>query len=218
MNETYTATELEEIKRLHGMWLTDEEGGKRANLSFADLRLANLRGADLSFANLSSADLSSAALSFADLRLANLRGADLSFADLSSADLSSADLSSADLRSANLREANLREADLRGANLSSADLSSTDLSLNWNAHSLLSEIITQNADDDENILSFAALVSAGERNDWCWEWYLSEDRQQWLKDIHSKALAILLRWVKPTDILPTELEQWIGIREPGMDK
>ena len=112
----------------------------------------------------------------------------------------------------------LRGANLRGANLSSADLSSTDLSLNWNSHALLSEIITQNANDDENILSFAALVSAGERNDWCWEWYLSEDRQQWIKDIRDKALAILLRWVKLDDSLPAEFEQWIGIREPGMEK
>jgi uncharacterized protein YjbI with pentapeptide repeats len=40
-----TQDELKEVLRLHGMWLRDEAGGKRANLSRADLSGANLRGA-----------------------------------------------------------------------------------------------------------------------------------------------------------------------------
>ena len=39
--------ELDEILRLHKMWLNGEEGGKRADLWDADLRGANLRGANL---------------------------------------------------------------------------------------------------------------------------------------------------------------------------
>ena len=66
-------TELDEILKLHKMWLNNEEGGKRANLFGADLR-----SADLSCANLRSADLSGA-----DLSCANLRSADLSCANLS---------------------------------------------------------------------------------------------------------------------------------------
>jgi len=112
---------LDEILAKHLKWANGEEGGERANLSFADLRFADLRSADLS-----SADLSSANLRFANLRSANLRFANLRFADLSSADLRSADLSSANLRFANLRFANLCSADLRSANLCETFLQDID--------------------------------------------------------------------------------------------
>jgi hypothetical protein len=83
------ATEEKDVLAQHKTWLAGQ-GGKRADLSWANLRWANLNGADLSGANLSGA---------------NLNGADLSWANLSGADLSGADL-----REANLREANLSEA------------------------------------------------------------------------------------------------------------
>lgn len=83
--KTYSAAELAEILEKHGRWLRNEEGGVRANLSWADLSRANLSRANLSWAHLS---------------WANLRGADLRGADLSRA---------------NLIEANLIEANLRGA-------------------------------------------------------------------------------------------------------
>ena len=103
----YTTEQWEEIQAKHLKWLCDEDGGERADLSFADLRSADLRSADLSsadlsYANLRSADLRSADLSCADLRYANLRSADLRSADLSCADLRSADLSCADLRYADI--------------------------------------------------------------------------------------------------------------------
>mgnify|MGYP000016391168 CR=1 FL=1 len=75
-----TNEELKEILELHRKWLFNIDGGKRADLSYADLR-----SADLSYADLRSADLSSANLSSADLSYANLRSADLSSANLSSA-------------------------------------------------------------------------------------------------------------------------------------
>ena len=129
--------DLDEILRLHKLWLSGSPDGIRADLSFADLSFADLSSADLSSANLRFANLRSANLRFADLSSANLRSANLSSADLSSADLSSANLrfadlssanlSSADLSSANLSSANLRFADLSSANLHSADLSSANL-------------------------------------------------------------------------------------------
>jgi len=85
--KTISEQELKNILDRHGKWLRNEEGGERADLSYADLSSANLR----------SADLRSADLSYADLSSANLRSADLSYADLSYADLRSADLSYADL-------------------------------------------------------------------------------------------------------------------------
>ena len=99
MNElrVFTKDELVEIMRKHALWLADEEGGKRADLSSANLRYADLRAANLSYADLSYADLSDA-----DLSDANLRGADLRAANLRAANLRAADLSSADLSDANL--------------------------------------------------------------------------------------------------------------------
>jgi hypothetical protein len=90
--KTYTKDELNEILRLHKLWLENDITGVRADLSSANLRSANLR-----YANLRSAVLRYADLSSANLRYADLRSADLSSADLRSADLSSADLSYASL-------------------------------------------------------------------------------------------------------------------------
>lgn len=103
--------QLKEILESHGKWLRGE-GGKRADLSMANLYGADLCGADLRKA---------------DLRGANLYGADLCRADLSMADLSMAPLCGANLREANLRWANLCGADLCGADLYRADLRKADL-------------------------------------------------------------------------------------------
>jgi len=46
------ANELKTVLEKHALWLADEEGGERANLSWADLRGANLSWADLRGANL----------------------------------------------------------------------------------------------------------------------------------------------------------------------
>ena len=63
---------LKKVLTEHKKWLRNE-GGSRANLSWA-----NLSGADLSRADLSGADLSEANLSGADLSEANLSRANLS--------------------------------------------------------------------------------------------------------------------------------------------
>jgi uncharacterized protein YjbI with pentapeptide repeats len=104
MSEPMSQEQLQEVLRLHKLWLQGNPGC-RANLSGANLRGANLRGANLSDANLSDANL----------RGANLRGANLRGANLSGANLSGANLRGADLRGADLRGADLRGADLRGA-------------------------------------------------------------------------------------------------------
>ena len=94
---TITKERLDNILKKHTLWVENESGGKRANLSGANLRGANLSGANL--------------------RGANLRGANLSGANLYGANLSGVDLYGANLRGANLRGANLREANLCGADL-----------------------------------------------------------------------------------------------------
>lgn len=57
------ANDLKTILEKHKMWLNNEGGGERANLSGANLSEANMSGADLSWANLSGANLSGADLS-----------------------------------------------------------------------------------------------------------------------------------------------------------
>ena len=104
--------DLEEVLRLHKMWLDEEEGGERAYLVGANLEGAYLEGAYLVGANLEGADLRRADLRGANLREANLRGANLRGADLRGADLRGANLWGANLRGADLREANLQGADL----------------------------------------------------------------------------------------------------------
>jgi len=100
--------ELNEILRLHEMWLNDKEGGKRADFQQNNLQDANLRGALLGLANLQYADLRNADLRHADLCDANLRHADLRHADLLDTDLRNANLQYADLRNANLKDADLQ--------------------------------------------------------------------------------------------------------------
>ncbi|MCK9447234.1 pentapeptide repeat-containing protein, partial [bacterium] len=117
-----TQKELNYILKLHQMWLDNEIGGKRANLSEVDLSGANLINADLSKANLSGANLSKANLSKANLSKADLSGAILSIANLSKADLSGANLQYANLFYVNLSYTNLSGANLFKANLSYADL------------------------------------------------------------------------------------------------
>ncbi|MBF0714509.1 pentapeptide repeat-containing protein [Gemella sp. GH3] len=65
-------TELNEMIEKHRLWLNNEVGGVRLNLSGAYLSDADLRYANLSDANLSDANL----------RYANLRNADLNYANL----------------------------------------------------------------------------------------------------------------------------------------
>ena len=62
---TFTKEQLSEILAKHKARLNNEEGGERADLSYADLSDANLSYANLSYAN----------LSYANLRNADLRSA-----------------------------------------------------------------------------------------------------------------------------------------------
>ena len=109
---TYTQEELNEILRLHNLYLENDPEGVRADLEDADLENADLSNENLRYANLENADLENADLSNADLRRADLRFADLK----------NADLSNANLRYANLKGSNLSYADLSNANLEKANL------------------------------------------------------------------------------------------------
>lgn len=116
-----TDNRLKEILKEHQKWLRNE-GGRRADLSGADLRKANLNSVDLSEANLRCSNLAEA-----NLTGANLSGADLKYADLIEADLTEADLIGANFCCANLYGAKLNRADLKCANFQEADLCNASL-------------------------------------------------------------------------------------------
>ena len=81
------AKKLKDILDKYLKWLRGEDGGERANLSWANLSGANLSGAYLSGANLFRANLYGAYLSGAYLSGAGLFGANLFWAYLSGANL-----------------------------------------------------------------------------------------------------------------------------------
>ena len=82
-----TQEKLNEVLTLHKKWLDGENGGVRADLTWANLTGANLAGADLRGADLKGANLTGADLTGTDLTGANLTGADLTWANLREADL-----------------------------------------------------------------------------------------------------------------------------------
>ena len=103
----------------HQKWiLTNEDEGRRADLSFADLE-----GADLGNKNLTRALLRGSNLKKANIALAKLKDVDLDNADLSGANLTQANLMGASLRGANLRNADFWGAEFAGADLSGAKFS-----------------------------------------------------------------------------------------------
>ena len=85
--------ELEDILRSHRLWLGGDDRGRRANLSYTDLRFISLR--------------------YADLQYADLQGSDLRIVDLQGANLEGANLEGTDLRGANLRDTCLQFANLK---------------------------------------------------------------------------------------------------------
>ena len=76
---TYTQEELNEILRLHNLYLENDPEGVRADLEDADLENADLSNADLRRADLRFADLRHANLIYADLSNANLEKANLDY-------------------------------------------------------------------------------------------------------------------------------------------
>ena len=68
---------LQEVIDLHEKWLSDEEGGEKANLSGEDLSHVNLSYVDLSCTNLIGTNLE-----YADLNGANLNGANFYLTNL----------------------------------------------------------------------------------------------------------------------------------------
>jgi uncharacterized protein YjbI with pentapeptide repeats len=109
-------SQLEIVLRAHKAWLLSHgQSGKRADLSFMDLRSAPLDNADLTGAIMFGADLQGSSLNNT-----KLCGAFMPFADLSGTTCTNTDFRHAKLMAANLRNADMRTARLEGADLKEA--------------------------------------------------------------------------------------------------
>ena len=115
--------ELKTILEKHKLWLRQEDGGEKANLSGSDLCWSNLSGSNLSGSNLSGSNLSGSDLSGSNLIGSNLSGSNLRWSDLSGSNLSGSDLSGSNLIGSNLSGSNLSGSNLSGSNLRWSDLS-----------------------------------------------------------------------------------------------
>lgn len=84
--------------------------------------------------------------------------------------------------------ANFQDADLQDANLLGAIL-------NWNSHTLLSEILRRSAGDSVERRMLAGLIAVS--TDWCWDRFLSLEHPErvW-------AITELAQWVRPDDVAP----------------
>src|SRR5574343_63178 len=120
--KVYSQATLNEILDLHAKWIRNENGGRRADLSWSDLTGVDLSNADLLGANLSNTNLSRADMYWTNLRSADLTGATLTGANLSHANFHSADLPNANFTYADLSHANFHRASMQGVNLTQADL------------------------------------------------------------------------------------------------
>ena len=124
------------------------------------------------------------------------------------ANLRGSNLSGSDLRYSNLRHSNLSYSDLSGSNLSDSDLSHSNLSysdlhditVNWNSHELLAEILRQKAGENTAKRKIAGLVLVS--HDWCWDKFLRlrDPTKLW-------ALGVLRRYVKEGDGAPEILRK-----------
>ena len=101
------AQALRQALDAHQRYLAGRAGGRRLNLTYADLSSCSLEGLDLRDADMTGSLLADATLARCNLSRAILFGADLR---------------EADMRHVNLKKADLRGACLRGANLAGADL------------------------------------------------------------------------------------------------
>ena len=112
-----TQERLDEVIRLHGLWLERSPEGVKANLCHKDLGGLDFRGANLERASLYKANLRGANLRGANLYKANLKWTVLKWTILEEANLYKASLVGANLGRASLIEANLERTDIKKAHL-----------------------------------------------------------------------------------------------------
>jgi len=124
------------------------------------------------------------------------------------ADLHGADLHGADLGAAYLRGAYLGGADLGAADLGGADLGAAGkITVDWQSHELLSEILWQASGNLQSRKMLAAFV--GRQTAWCWEKW-----ETWKNPQKSWALKELSKWIKGGDGAPDLVKKYTKKVQP----
>lgn len=142
-DELLSIAEVQEIIRLHGLWLAGETGtGRQAvftgkslqgldlrfvNLAFADMRDTDMRGAILLHACFDGADMRGACLDGCYALRASFHETHLEHASLVDATLKETDFRAARLVETDFTRARCDAASFAGANMTGADLDRTDL-------------------------------------------------------------------------------------------
>lgn len=125
-----TKTKLKEIVRSHNVWLKNDEGGQRADISYitTSISFSGIRhslGSDWSSlrgANFRSSTLRGIDFTYCDLRNCNFAGTNLEWANFSHCNLRGANFRSAFLKNANFEGATLQGCEFNHANLNRARL------------------------------------------------------------------------------------------------
>lgn len=119
--------ELNEIIRLHGVWLREKIAGAQADLSDCDLTGANMRGVDLSRARFNRSIMRHADLSDSNLTQATMINVDLTDSYMSCCNLTEARMTRAKLKNATMRHCTMIDTILRAVDLADADLHGSTL-------------------------------------------------------------------------------------------
>lgn len=120
--------ELEEMLRLHELFIQRLPGGKRLNLHNIDISGVSLRYANLSGANLSGVNLYDVDLSYANLRNVDMRGVRICETKMDETVLLEAKMSNAILYKSQLFSVNLTGAYLFGAEMNEVEMNNANLS------------------------------------------------------------------------------------------
>lgn len=108
--------DIQEMIKLHKMWLNKEEGGVKLELCQKDLQELNFSNADLRNATFDWCDLKNANFENSNLENANFEDSYLSYVSFKNANLTNANLKSTRLVLTDLTNTNLTNANLDGAN------------------------------------------------------------------------------------------------------
>ena len=193
----------------HARWYKQEPNGSRADFTDVDLS-----GSDLSATNFNGATFVRTKLVGATMSCANFYGADFTGADLQRAYLSCADMHGTNLTNAVLDCANLANVDLSGANLTGASFVNAylytanldDVTLNWDSHDLVVEILRRYCKGNEWKLRVSGAILMDRLDGWYdrLPWYCGpgEDGDNMLE----WTLAMLELHVKDGDNAPAMLK------------
>lgn len=173
-----------------------------------------LSGVRIKYYSLSNSLFTSADLSNSTLKDIDLKGCDLSYSKLRNSDLRNSTLFGANLYGSDLRGANLYNADLTCAILYNSRLKNAILS--WPSFSILSEILRQHSNKENEKLEIAGMIVVD-------PYYLWEDFEVYLNSkpehLRNWVFETLSKWAWKDDAhIPQQVLDWMIISQVSRPK